>query len=224
LQAEATCGSGVEGYVPYGQSLYDFTLTYLQRLRALNAPVAYIKVDEPFYFGSVVNDPRSCHFPVPQVAFAVAQYVQLVKSVYPNTAVGDVEPIIANAYPVNVIQAMRQWHAVYQAISGAPFPFFFADTDFSNPAWPQIVKTLETSTHQQGIPFGMIYIGDPDDVSDAEWAAKAVARFRIYQGAAGGQPDIVLFQSWEVHPRFCLPESNPTTFTGVLDTYIDFTK
>jgi len=224
LQAEATCGSGVEGYVPYGQSLYDFTLAYLQRLRALNAPVAYIKVDEPFYFGSVVNDPRSCHFPVPQVAFAVAQYVQLVKSVYPNTAVGDVEPIIANAYPVNVIQAMRQWHAVYQAISGAPFPFFFADTDFSNPAWPQIVKTLETSTHQQGIPFGMIYIGDPDDVSDAEWAAKAVARFRIYQGAAGGQPDIVLFQSWEVHPRFCLPESNPTTFTGVLDTYIDFTK
>ena len=37
LQALATCGSDVEGYVPYGQSLHDFTLAYLQRLQGLGA-------------------------------------------------------------------------------------------------------------------------------------------------------------------------------------------
>jgi hypothetical protein len=224
LQALATCGSGVEGYVPYGQSIQSFTLSYLQRLQSLGAPVRYIKVDEPYYFGSVVNDPRSCGFSPTEVATEVGQYVQLVHAVYPSAQVGDVEPIIASAYTSDVVTAMGQWHGTYQTVTGAPFPFFFADIDFSNPAWPTIVKQLEDNTRQSGIQFGIIYIGDQQDVSDAEWSSKVVARFQAYQGLNGGQPDYVLFQSWEPYPQFCLPESDPTTFTGVIDAYIDATS
>lgn len=223
LQAPPNCGSGVEGYVPFGQSLHDFTLAYLQRLKALGARVAFVKVDEPFFFGSVVDDPRACHFPVPEVALAVGQYAHLVRTVYPEAAVGDVEPIIAGAYPQDVVTAMTQWHEIYQAVTGEPFPFFFADVDFSNPAWPVIVKALENETRQRGMQFGIIYIGDEQDVSDHEWTDKTVARFRLYQGAHGGRPDYVLFQSWQPHPRFCLPETNPNTFTGVIDAYLGAT-
>ena len=224
LQALARCGSGVEGYVPYGQSIQSFTLAYLKRLQSLGAQVLYIKVDEPYYFGTVVNDPRSCHFAVTEVATEVGQYVQLVHSVYPNAEVGDVEPIMADVYMPDVVTAMGQWHSTYQTVTGAPFPFFFADNDFSNPAWPRIAKQLEDSARQNGMQFGIIYIGDPQDISDAEWSGKAAARFRSYQGQNGGRPDYVLFQSWEPHPQFCLPESDPATFTGVLDAYIDATR
>jgi hypothetical protein len=110
LQALPSCGSGVEGYVPYGQSLHDFTLAYLQRLKALNANVAFIKVDEPYSFGRVVNDSRSCHFSVTEVATEVGQYVQPVKTVYPDTQVGDIEPIITNSYVPDVVTAIGQWH------------------------------------------------------------------------------------------------------------------
>ena len=220
LQATATCGSGVEGYVPFGLSLHDFTLAYLQRLKALGAQVPFVKVDEPFFFGSVVDDPRSCHFAVSEVASQVGDYVQLVESVYPKAAVGDVEPIIASAYTPNVATALRRWHDTYRKVASARFPFFFADIDFSNPAWPVIVKSLEHQTRQSGMRFGIIYIGDEQDTSDAEWASKAVARFETYQVEDGGRPDYVLFQSWQPHPVFCLPESDPTTFTGVLDAYI----
>jgi hypothetical protein len=221
LQALASCGSGVEGYVPYGQSREEFTMAYLQRLKDLGAQRILVKVDEPFYFGSVVNDPRSCHFPLEQVALEVGQYTQLVKSVFPDAAVGDVEPIIASAYAPNVIEAMEQWHNTYRAVTGASFPFFFADIDFSNPAWPAIVKQLENRTRQSGIAFGILYIGDPTDVSDAEWAGKVISRFHTYQDLFGGEPDYVLFQSWEKYPRLCLPENDPTTFTGVIEAYID---
>lgn len=223
MQALASCGSGVEGYVPYGQSIRSFTLAYLQRLQSLGAQVPYIKVDEPYYFGTVVNDPRSCHFSVPEVATEVGQYVQLVHTIYPNAEVGDVEPIIAAAYTPDVMTAIGQWHSTYQTATGAPFPFFFADIDFSNPAWPTIVKQLEDNTRQSGMQFGIIYIGDQQDVSDAEWSSRVVTRFQTYQGQNGGQPDYVLFQSWEPHPQFCLPETDPTTFTGVLDAYVDAT-
>jgi hypothetical protein len=220
LQAQSTCGSGVEGYVPYGQSLHDFTLAYLQRLQGLGAQVLFIKVDEPYFFGSVVGDPRSCHFSVVEVASEVGQYVQLVKTVYPNAAVGDVEPIVGNAYVPDVGTALGQWHATYQSVTGAPFPFFFADIDFSNPAWPAIVKGIEGAARQRGMRFGIIYIGDELDLSDAEWAGKAVSRFQTYELENGGQPDYVLFQSWQPYPQFCLPETDPTTFTGVIDAYI----
>jgi hypothetical protein len=223
LQAQPNCGSGVEGYVPWGYSLHDFTLAYLQRLKALGAQVLFVKVDEPFFFGSVVPDPRSCHWPVPVVAQAVGEYAQLVKSIYPDAAVGDVEPVIAAAYAPDVVTAIAQWHDIYQAVTGAPFPFYFADVDFSNPEWPALVKALEDGARQRGMHFGIIYIGDFQDTSDAEWANKAVTRFKTYEKENGGRPDYVLFQSWEPHPQRCLPESDPSTFTGVIDAYISAT-
>ena len=57
-------------------------------------------------------------------------------------------------------------------------------------------------------------------VSDAEWSAKAVARFQTFEGTFGARPDYALFQSWMPHPRRCLPETDRTTFTGVLETYL----
>jgi len=47
-----------------------------------------------------------------------------------------------------------------------------------------------------------------------------VARFEEYQQQDQGRPDYVLFQSWQPRPTLCLPETDPTTFTGVIDTYI----
>jgi hypothetical protein len=222
LQATATCGSGVEGFVDYGMSLHDVTLAYLQRLQALGAQVSSIKVDEPYFFGSVTGDPRSCHYPVREVARQVAQYALLAQSVYPNVQVGDVEPVIASAYAPDVVTALRQWHDAYAEAAAKPFPFYFADIDFSNPAWPSLVKSLEADTRSDGLRFGIIYIGDPDDTSDAEWTSKVVRRFQTYEGPSGGRPDYALFQSWEAHPKLCLPESDPTTFTGAIDAYVGF--
>jgi len=221
LQATATCGSGVEGYVGGGTTVHDFTLRYLQRLKALNAQVVYIKVDEPFFFGSVTNDPRSCHFQVADVASQIGQYVQVVHTVYPNAAVGDVEPIIAASYSPDVVTAIGQWHDAFRLATGADFPFFFADLDYADPAWPTLAKALENQTRQRGMKFGIIYIGDDNDPSDSEWSGKVVARFQQYQGPAGGHPDYVLFQSWEPHPVYTLPETDPTTFTGAIDAYIN---
>ena len=220
LQAIATCGSGVEGYVPYGYSIHDVTLAYLDRLRALNAQVPFVKVDEPYFFANVVNEPNACHWTVSKIAAEVGDYAQLVRSVYPKAAVGDVEPIIASAYPKGVGTALKDWHDKYRKVTGKTFPFFIADIDFSNPEWPAIVKAIERTTQHDGMRFGIIYIGDEQDTSDAEWSGKAVARFETYQQDNGGRPDYVLFQSWQPYPQYCLPETDPTTFTGVLDAYI----
>ncbi len=219
LQALATCGAGVEGYVPYGQTVHDLTLAYLQRLKTAGAVVQFVKADEPYFYGTVSNEAQVCHFTVTQIAQEFQSFAQLVQSVYPNAQVGDVEPVV-NAYPTDPVTAIGQWHDAYKALTGAPFPFFIADMDFSNAAWPSLAKSMETATHARGMQFGIIYSGDPPDVSDAQWTAKTIARFQAYQGTGGGRPDYVLFQSWNQHPWHALPETDPTTFTGALNAYI----
>jgi hypothetical protein len=242
LQAQSTCGSGIEGYVPFGLpgglNLHSFTLAYLRRLKALGAQVAFIKVDEPYYYGSAVSDAlvqkiaqtegrpaaRPCHFSAAQVASDVGGFAHLAEAVYPHVAVGDVEPVGTNMYSPDAVSAIDAWHATYTSVTGAPFPFFFADVDFSNPAWPALVKQLQAATQKRGTRFGIIYTGDRQDDSDAEWTSQVVARFEQYQRQAQGQPDYVLFQSWQSHPVLCLPETNPASFTGVIDTYLTATS
>jgi hypothetical protein len=219
LQATASCGSGVEGFVPYGQTLQSFTQAYLNRLQAAGIPIGYIKVDEPYFFGSVSTEANACQWSIATVANGVAQFVQYVHSLSPSTQVGDVEPVVA-AYPTDPVTALEQWEDAYKTASGTAFPFYVADTDFSNPSWTTWLLNLESAIHSRGEQFGIIYIGDITDTSDQQWASKVVARFQAFQGASGGTPDFVLFQSWEPHPMLSVPETNPATQTGVVHSYL----
>jgi hypothetical protein len=220
MEGTATCGTGVEGYLASG-TLQSTTLQYLQRLKAAGGNLTSIKVDEPLFFGVYTSDSRSCHFSVTQVAQDVGTFTALVKSVYPNAIVGDVEPVIENAgYTPDVVTAIGQWDDTYQSVNGASLPYYIADPDYSNPSWPTLVKSLETATRARGMRFGIIYMGDPTDTTDAQWTAKAVSRAQTYEQQNGGRPDYALFQSWMERPKLTLPETDPTTFTGAINTYI----
>jgi len=219
LQATASCGSGVEGFVPYGQTLQSFTLAYLSRLQSAGIPIGYIKVDEPYFFGSISTEANTCQWPIATVANGVAQFTQLVHSVSPSTQVGDVEPVVAG-YPTDPVTALTQWQDAYKSASGSAFPFYIADTDFNNPSWTTWLVNLETAIHERSEQFGIIYIGDITDTSDQQWAGKVVARFEAFQGTAGGTPDFVLFQSWEPHPTHSVPETDQTSQTGVVRSYL----
>ncbi len=221
LQATAACGNGVEGYVPLGQSLTDFTNGYLQRLKALGADVRYIKVDEPYFFGSIAaSSPNSCAWPVSLVAQDVAQYAALVHATYPNAEVGDVEPIITTGYGTDPVTALTGWHDAFKTAMGASFPFFIADMDFSNTGWPSLAVQMQNAMRARGETFGIIFIGDPTDTSDAMWAGKTLGRAQTFASTSGSAPDVVFFQSWDPYPQSCLPESDASTFTGVVKAYI----
>jgi hypothetical protein len=78
---------------------------------------------------------------------------------------------------------------------------------------------MEAYGKDLGIPVGIIYIGNGADPDDATYVAVSGERIIRHQFKDGGQPDQILFQSWVDHPDFVLPETDPTTFTGLIRTY-----
>ncbi len=211
LTASSTCGQGVEGF-----SGIQFGLDILNRIKAVGGVVSYIALDEPFYYGNLYSGSNACHFSDSRIAQDVEDYMRSMRTVFPDVLVGDIEPIQSG---VDITLYMN-WLETYKSVTGSNFPFFHLDFDWSRVTWPTDAKTLETFSHQQGIQFGIIYFGNYNDGSDAEWLGHAEQRMVTYEAEYGGKPDHVIFQSWHDHPDYVLPESHNDTFTHLILRYL----
>ena len=99
-------------------------------------------------------------------------------------------------------------------------PLLHLDLDYSIADWPQVAKDLEAFCRARGIDFGIYYVGNWDDTSDEAWLAQAGERVKTYELQYQGRPDHVIFQSWNDHPDYSLPETAPNTYANFVDQYV----
>jgi hypothetical protein len=95
------------------------------------------------------------------------------------------------------------------------------DVDWGRPTWPEEVNTIQQHGQALGVPVGLIYNGTAADLTDEAWLSAAGERAREFEQEAGGRPDHVLFQSWDDHPDFVLPDDQPNTFTNLIRVYFE---
>jgi len=210
LVATDECGRGIEGF--FGP---EEGLRIVNRLKQFGATVRYVSLDEPFAFGHIYDGPNACQWPAEKIAQQVQDYVTAIKSVYPDAIIGDNEPLWVGVE----VGELVEWLDAYKAVTGSNLPFIHLDLDFSRADWHIAAKQLEEAARVRGIEFGIFYLGDPGDATDAEWVNKAFERARLYELVAGGTPDHVKFQSWHDHPDYLLPETKPDTFTALIKRY-----
>jgi hypothetical protein len=208
LSGTPDCGAGVEGFAAPGTGV-----AIARRIQQAGGTLDYVAIDEPFAFGHLFDGPNACHWSPERIAKRVANFVQTVRSVFPNMEVGDIERLWTGTEASD----FKAWIRTYAKMAGSDFPFFHFDVDFSRAEWPQVAKHLEDFCRSRGIAFGMIYIGGGD--TDQAFAASAEDRFATYEAKAGGQPAQVVFQSWIDKPDRVLPETNPGAFTWLVDRY-----
>ena len=210
LVATDECGRGIEGF--FGP---EEGLQIVDKLKRLGATVRYVALDEPFAFAHIYDGPNACHWPPEKIAQQVETYIRAIKTVYPDAIIGDNEPLWAGVK----VDELVEWLDAYKAVTGSNLPYIHLDLDFSRADWPIAAKQFEDAARARGIEFGIFYIGDQGDVTDAEWLNKAFERARVYELVAGGKPDHVILQSWHDRPDHVLPESRPDTFTALINRY-----
>jgi F5/8 type C domain len=211
LDASAACGQGVESFAGI-----DEGRLISRRIRQAGGVLQVIALDEPYFYAHVYDGANACHWPVDRVAAAVTDFVRAMRVEWPELIVGDTEP---TPVPVTA-DGLVAWLDAYRAAAGEPFAFLHLDMDWSRSGWPALGLAVERAGAARQVPIGMIYTGG-NATSDAQWVSVAGRRVLTYEADAGGHPDHVLFQSWDDKPDHVLPESDPTTFTGLIDRYFD---
>jgi hypothetical protein len=207
----AGCGEGVEGFAGS-----DSGRRLAQRIRAAGGTLQVIALDEPYYYGHVYGGSNACHWPVDRVAQGVAAFVEAVQEEFPWVVVGDIEPTPA---PVSA-NGLAEWMDAYQAAMGEPMAFMHLDSDWSRPDWSTLALQVEAAGAARGIPVGILYNGGGAP-SNEQWVHLAGQHAVDHEGRDGGRPDHVIFQSWNEHPDRVLPETDPGSFTALVNRYFD---
>jgi hypothetical protein len=210
LDPPPECGEGIESFAGI-----DEGRLISRRIREAGGRLQVIALDEPDYFAHVYDGPNACHWPIDRVATGVAGFRDAICAEWPEVIVGDTEPTPS---PVDTAD-LGEWLDAYRKAAGEPFAFEHLDVDWSRSGWERLAVDLEHVVRERGVAFGMIYNGGAA-TSDAQWVGIAGGRV-VAHAAAGAKPDHVLFQSWMDKPDRVLPETEPTTFTALLDRYLD---
>lgn len=194
-----------------------YDLEMAQRIKDFGGLVQVVYLDEPYAFAHKLDTPGSCQRPVEQVAAETADFVRRVRQIFPDVAVGSLEPLWSD--PEINADDMANWLDAYQAAAGEPFAFLHMDVLWTRPDWPQVLREVEAVADERGVPFGVIYTGGPEAPSDLVWFDRAADRMTEYEEIWGGTPDHVDFESWEDYPKHALPESDVHTYSGWIDQY-----
>jgi hypothetical protein len=217
LTTSAQCGSGVEGYTS-GPVSASYVAT---RVRLLGGDVKFVGMDEPLYYGHYYSGANGCQAPISTIARQAAATMQAVKAIFPDVLIGDIEPMdsVANADPSgNWLAITKLWIEGFKAEAGFPLAFFHDDATWSVPLGENVPR-LQSLLGQEDIPFGMIYDGTDNAVSNSGWMSAAEEHIQAYNHSGNPQPEQVLFQTWNPYPTHALPETSPTAQTHLVDFY-----
>jgi hypothetical protein len=201
------CGQGVEGF--------DGTLDALKKIRNAGGHVDIVSFDEPYAFGVRDTGANACHWSVGQAAYAAVTFVNQLRKFDSHMLIGDTEPMWAGISADDI----GGWLDAYAQATGRPMDFLQLDADWSQADWATTFKSVEAAARSRGVPVAPIYNGG-DATSDADWTNLAMERAFEYEQVVGGKPDFVTLQSWMDKPDHVLPETDPTTFTGLIDRYL----
>ncbi|MDH3944242.1 MAG: carbohydrate binding domain-containing protein [Anaerolineae bacterium] len=149
-----------------------------------------------------------------EIAEDVAITMTAVREIFPDAKIGSIET--ANL-DVNDVAA---WMTAYREVVGEELDYFHLDINFSRVDWAERAKEIEDYVRSRGVDFGIIYFGNHDANSDLDWINNAEEHFVEYEVLHGGNPDHVIFQSWNTHPQNLIPETDHDSFTNLILRYL----
>jgi hypothetical protein len=206
-------GRGCGGGEGFGHS---HSLDIVRKVQRLGGRVDVVVFDGPYGFGHFFDEVDSaCNWTLEQVAEESAAFVRALRELEPDVVVGGIEPLWSGLAAAD----FADWLDGYEGAAGEPLAFLHLDVDWKRHDWAEVAMQIEDEAHARGVPFGVIYNGGDQVESDEGWAQTTADRFYLYEQVIGGRPDHVVLQSWHVYPSRVLPDSDPSTLTGLVNRY-----
>jgi hypothetical protein len=209
---------GPTGWCEPGHPRTQFVTPLMARLKKLGANVRYLAMSGPLVDGHSYTKAFYCHLPIDAVAADAAHTVALVREIFPDIVVGDIEPVgHGNEFPN--WRDLDAWFGAWKKASGKPMGFLHTDVSWLLP-WQEDLKHFAERAHANNVPFGVILDGDAYDLSDKSFSDDVARHVEDVTALLGPLLDQVNFQSWQVYPRHALPETDPSAMTGEIRDFL----
>lgn len=201
----------------YPDDLISGALDALNNVRSAGGTMTYLAMDDPFASGLVCNDT------IEQTIAKIKYFIDGVHGAFPNLQIG-----LTENYPLNSVVRIGQALNGLQNI-GAQLAFLHLDWSLNLQSdIDSDLKTIKGYCQQLGIPFGVIIYG-ANGSSNGGFFSDSVKMATTIMNTVG-RPDQIVFESWSsiagipdsrTYP-FSLPESDPTSMTGMVNTLLPY--
>jgi hypothetical protein len=196
----------------------------LARIRAAGGNLAYIAMDEPFQFATH-DAVGACKLSPRDLAYNIRDTLNFVRNNYfPNVKFGDVEPFIHTRDVVtNDYSGWAQQYATFlqewKNATGVEMEFVHNEFDPGLAGWMSAEDAFRPVIAARGIKYGLIHSGmNTGATNNHDWVQSALGKLSLYRDVNHRTlPDHHIFQSWDGLPSAAMPESNPDTFTALVN-------
>ena len=152
LFPEGNCGWDVEGFSGGVGQWSDWA----DKIAQLGGTLDIINFDEPYMGAHYNNGPHACHWPLEKIALKLDEFIQGMRAKLPNVEFWDNELLNPSDTLID-FNAYKTWLDTFKLVNGYPMPGLNVEFWSSQPNAYDQLKSLETYTKQQGIPFGVMY-------------------------------------------------------------------
>jgi hypothetical protein len=212
----------VEGY-----GTPEWAKSIAQKIKKAGGIIQFVAMDEPLFYGHYFKGrpgrQPGCQSSIDIVVGLVEAPLNVFIAEYPNIIIGDIEPTNIAERP-GWKDDISTWVSGFRKTMGRPLAFMHLDIPFNHPREESFAvdfyRYVESLKRQQVIgAIGIIYNGTPSDASDESWTQDAREHIHIIEDKNGLHPDHVLIESWTEYPKHALPDSSPSTLTGLVNFY-----
>jgi hypothetical protein len=207
-----TCGNE-EGYMGVPEIIAD-----INTLQRLGARLDWVDMDQPVVAGHY-NPAPGCKYAIPDLVNRVAMILNPIIAAYPNVRIMEIEPLQALTSQPTWRDDETAFHVGLSRQTGHRVLTMQADVQWELPTWRPAMLALRQYTREQNLGLSVIYDGNAQSQSDADWVNSAVSNFEAVEGALAIVPNQILFTSWNAYPTHNLPETDPTAQTWLISRY-----
>jgi hypothetical protein len=217
---EPECGHRVESYTdPPGNR------KVVNKIQSDGGRLLYIAMDEPLWFGHYYNGHDACHSDIANVAERAAAIMREFTKVFPNVAIGDIEPIPALTSQPNWQRDYKAWLSAFNTAMGQPVAFVHIDINWSKPGWQESLQRFANFVRSERLPIGIIYNGNThadSEMTGDKWLNSAKQNYTEIETKLGIIPDQVIFHSWVKFPTHAISDkaTNELGLDHLVDQYV----
>jgi len=226
ISTDGLCAvNGMEGIDSKSKHFAGEILFAIKKWKLLGGRIDYIIMDSPFYFGYYVIA-KDCHYSIAEVARRAAATLKEIRLLYPSVKVMDAEG--PGAMPINPwLLDFQQWLQDFKVESGKPIDavgmdFHWRDAWHTGYDWVSAIRTTSAFLHKQGISAGLyINAEEQKNITNVTWMSANREHLKTALKPSSGL-DFVYIASWGKFPDRNLPESDPTSYTSLVnDAFTD---